>query len=211
MSLFIPGPAGPLEAALWEPDGGTTPRALCALCHPHPERGGDMHSTVVFRAARGLLSAGLAVLRFNFRGVGQSAGGHGGQGEEETDLEAVLDHLGERWPGAPLWAGGFSFGARVTLALAAEKQVVERVLLLAVPVLAFDCQALARLQTPGLILQAGEDTFGGVQDLRRCFPHLDSGLQIDEIKGADHFFNGRSSQLEQRVKLWATQELDPNP
>ena len=76
------------------------------------------------------------------------------------------------------------------------------------PVLAFDCESLASLAIPGLILQGEEDTFGSASDLREQFPHLDSMLQIDEIKGADHFFTGRASQLEQRVKLWATKELD---
>ena len=87
-----------------------------------------MDSTVVFRAARGLTDAGLAVLRFNFRGVGGSAGSQG-EGDEEGDLEAALCYLGQQWPSTPLWAGGFSFGARVAIKLAADQKIPERVLL----------------------------------------------------------------------------------
>src|SRR6478735_6650392 len=79
MDLFLPGPAGRLEAKLWEPEAGA-PKAAIVFCHPHPLGGGTMDNKVVFRASRGLQEAGLAVLRFNFRGVRRSAGKHDGKG-----------------------------------------------------------------------------------------------------------------------------------
>src|SRR6185369_13368683 len=82
MELFIPGPAGRLEAVLWPPRQHAKPRASAVICHPHPLYGGTMNSSVVFRAARGLELAGVQVLRFNFRGVGKSEGEHDGQGGE---------------------------------------------------------------------------------------------------------------------------------
>ena len=80
MALFIQGPAGRLEAKLWSPPSGEAPRAAAVVCHPHPLYGGTMDNNVVFRVARGLQHAGLAVLRFNFRGAGASEGVHDGQG-----------------------------------------------------------------------------------------------------------------------------------
>ena len=68
----IPGPAGPLEVLIDLPAG--TPRAAVVFAHPLPTQGGTMHTKVVFQGAKALTRIGCAVLRFNFRGVGRSAG-----------------------------------------------------------------------------------------------------------------------------------------
>src|SRR4030095_164050 len=113
MHFEIPGPVGPLEALLDEPRDHTThaaspPRAAVVFAHPHPQQGGTMHTKAVFQGAKGLLRIGCAVLRFNFRGVGQSAGTFDrGEGEKE-DFTAALDYMATRYPAAPLWAAGFS-------------------------------------------------------------------------------------------------------
>ena len=88
MHLTIAGPAGPLEALLDEPspaERANRPiRAAVVLAHPHPQQGGTMHTKAVFQGAKGLLRIGCAVLRFNFRGVGASAGTFDeGRGERE--------------------------------------------------------------------------------------------------------------------------------
>ena len=75
-SHFLAGPAGRLEALLEEPED-REPRMAALVCHPHPLYGGTMHNKVVYRMARGLRRSGLVVLRFNFRGVGNSEGEHG--------------------------------------------------------------------------------------------------------------------------------------
>src|SRR5512132_4538378 len=107
------GPAGRLEAILDEPAG--TPRAAVVFAHPHPQYGGTMHTKAVYQGAKGLARIGCAVLRFNFRGVGRSAGTFDlGEGEKE-DFSAALDYMAARYPGARLWAAGFSFGAWVAL------------------------------------------------------------------------------------------------
>ncbi|MEO6711453.1 MAG: alpha/beta hydrolase, partial [Planctomycetota bacterium] len=103
MKFFIPGPVGRLEAILWEPLHGAAPRAAALVCHPHPKGGGTMDNNVVFRTARGLQHAGLAVLRFNFRGVGASEGAHDGEGAEDGDAAAGVDLLEQRYPGLELW------------------------------------------------------------------------------------------------------------
>src|SRR5881396_1553713 len=125
----IPGPAGRLEAlldepvasrrvganGLLEPGHETGMRAAVVFAHPHTEYGGTMHTKVVYQAAKALARIGCAVLRFNFRGAGASAGTFsGGQGETD-DFRTALDVMHEQYPGAPLWAGGMSFGAWVAL------------------------------------------------------------------------------------------------
>jgi alpha/beta superfamily hydrolase len=209
MSSFLPGPRGRLEARLWEPEG--LPRATCVFCHPHPLRGGTMQTTVVFRAARALQEAGACVLRFNFRGVGLSEGEHDGQGGEEDDLAAALDWLEGRYPGLPRWAGGFSFGARTAAGLAARVQRLDRLVLVALPVAAFDCGVIRDVRTPGLVVQGGADDFGTLADLRRLHPELYPGLELGEVPGAGHFFQGQIEALQERLRSAAERWLSPSP
>lgn len=105
-SLFIPGPAGRLEALLEEPEDAE-PREAALVCHPHPQHGGTMHNKVVYRIARGLRSTGAVVLRFNYRGVNLSEGRYDeGEGELE-DARAALSYLRARYPGLPFTVAGF--------------------------------------------------------------------------------------------------------
>lgn len=204
---MIPGSTGALEAKLWVPRDGASAKAACAVCHPHPLHGGTMNNTVVFRTARGLEQAGLAVLRFNFRGSGGSEGVHDGEGGEEEDLAAALDHLEGEFPGLDLWAAGFSFGARTTASYARKDPRISRVILIALPVKAFDCSFVREIRKPGLVLMAGQDEFGTLADLERGFPGLYPGIETDEIPEADHFFQGATSELQSRVRRYAERVL----
>jgi alpha/beta superfamily hydrolase len=167
-----------------------------------------MNNTVVFRTARGLEQAGLAVLRFDFRGVGESEGVHDGNGGEEEDLAAALDHLEGEFPGLELWAAGFSFGARTAASYARKDPRISRVVLVALPVKAYDCSFVREIRKPGLILMAGKDEFGTLADLRRSFPDLYPGLETDEIPGVDHFFQGATKELSSRVRAYAAKSLE---
>src|SRR5437016_1621482 len=127
--LEVNGPAGPLEALLDEPaaagsigpDGIANPgyagglRAAVVFAHPHTEYGGTMHTKVVYQAAKALSRIGCAVLRFNFRGAGASAGTFTNGPGEMDDFRAALEFMRARYPAAPLWAGGMSFGSYVGL------------------------------------------------------------------------------------------------
>src|SRR6476646_7414854 len=104
MYLEIPGPAGPLEALLDEPRAGAShpasngPRAAVVFGHPHPMHGGTMHTKTVYQGSKGLLRIGCAVLRFNFRGVGASAGTFDEGEGEAADFRAAMDFLHARHP-----------------------------------------------------------------------------------------------------------------
>src|SRR5205809_3327670 len=111
----LEGRAGHLEALLDGPPAGSAVKAAVVFAHPLPTHGGTMHTKVVYQGAKGLVRAGCAVLRFNFRGVGRSDGSFtGGEGEKE-DFRAALDYMASKYPDRPLWAAGFSFGSSVAL------------------------------------------------------------------------------------------------
>ena len=105
VTLTLDGPGGPLEALLTEREGERSPVGV-VVCHPHPLYGGTMHNKVVHRVASTLHGLGAAVLRFNFRGVGKSAGTHDRGTGELDDARAALDALHERLPEARLWVAG---------------------------------------------------------------------------------------------------------
>src|SRR3954447_26033578 len=105
----LTGPNGRLEALLDAPGG--EPKAAVVFAHPLPTHGGTMHTKAVYQGSKGLVRAGCAVLRFNFRGVGASAGEFDGGPGEAGDFSAAVDFMHERYPHAPLWAAGFSFGS----------------------------------------------------------------------------------------------------
>src|SRR3989442_386300 len=118
MPLSLSGPAGNLEALLQERTPGEH-GVIAVVCHPHPQYGGTMHNKVVHRVAVTLLNLGAAVLRFNFRGVGKSAGVYGDGDGELEDARAALGFMRGRYSGAREWVAGFSFGAWVAARLAA--------------------------------------------------------------------------------------------
>ena len=115
-SLTLAGEAGALEALLnIDPTPvGADPKYAALVCHPHPLFGGTMHNKVVYHAMKTLHGFGFPVLRFNFRGVGSSAGEHDEGRGEVADVRVALDYLAERFA-LPILFAGYSFGAAVGL------------------------------------------------------------------------------------------------
>ncbi len=109
--LAIPGPAGELACAVDAPALGVPLRGVAVLCHPHPLHGGTMDNKVVQTLARAAVLSGWRAVRFNFRGVGGSAGSWDAGRGEIDDARAVIEHF--RAAGEPLLLGGFSFGGYV--------------------------------------------------------------------------------------------------
>jgi pimeloyl-ACP methyl ester carboxylesterase len=123
LALSLAGPAGLLEALLQECDSGS-PAFAALVCHPHPLHGGSMDNKVVHRVAATLHELDGTTLRFNFRGVGNSAGHFDHGAGELEDARAALAWLRARLPGTALLVAGFSFGAWVAARLAASEPAV---------------------------------------------------------------------------------------
>ena len=193
-TLQIPGPAGPLEALLEMPVGAA-PVLAAIVCHPHPLFGGTLHNKVVHTVAKLLRQRGAVSLRFNFRGVGASAGVHdGGAGEGEDALAAVAA-VRERWPQLPLVLAGFSFGAAVAIAVAARAQpawlisvapAVDRV-----PLDDFLAPAC-----PWLIVQGEADEVVSCEQVRAWRAARASSATLCLLPGVGHFFHGRLHELQ---------------
>lgn len=201
MDVRIDGPAGALVGVFEEPEGEA--RGAAVVCHPHPLHGGTLRNTIVVRTARALRSVGMATLRINFRGVEGSEGVHDGTGAEEGDVAAALDWLRERLGDVPLWAAGYSFGARTVCGLAAREERIARVVLVALPVAVYTCEEICGLRQPGLAIFGTADEFGTARELRERFAALPPRLEIHEIPGADHFFRGKTPLVEEAVRAYA--------
>jgi uncharacterized protein len=201
-SFDLAGPAGRLEALLMRPE--SEPVAAAVVCHAHPLQGGMMHFKAVFRAAKALQEQGLAVLRFNFRGVGRSEGSHDEGRGEEDDARAALDELQRRFPGRALVLGGFSFGAAVALRVGAKEARVRALLVLGFPSRLFpDVGFLTSVRTPRLFVQGEHDEFGGGERMRALVETLPEPKRLVVIPGSDHFFTGHEGALQREIALWA--------
>jgi len=197
-TVSCPGPEGPLEGLWSDPGKGLTP---AVICHPHPAHGGSMHSKVVHTIYKVLHQAGHPTLRFNFRGVGQSAGSYSGWDGEVEDVAAAAAYARERTGSGPLWLAGFSFGSWVGSIWALRDGRVERFIGLGMPVSTnidgrtFDY--LDRPPAPMLIVQGSRDQYGSREAILALAERLRTKgtVEVRFVEGADHFFTGHLTQL----------------
>jgi hypothetical protein len=201
-SFDFAGPVGRLEAILMSPDDA--PVAAAVVCHAHPLHGGMMHFKVVFRIAKALQEQRLAVLRFNFRGVGRSEGVHDDGRGEQDDAVAALAELERRLPGLPLVMAGFSFGSVVALRVAAREPRVRAVVALGFPLVRFgDAATLRAPRQPRLFVQGERDQFGAGDALRALVDPLPPPKELVVVPGASHFFDEKLDAMQAAVSSWA--------
>jgi len=195
----LAGPAGPLEALLDRP--GAEVRAAVVFAHPHPQFGGTMHTKAVFQGAKGLTRLGCAVLRFNFRGVGRSAGAFGEGEGEKADFRAGLDYMAARYPGVSLWAAGFSFGAWVALEVGAEDPRVAALIGIAPPVAtSISGQAYTFDQTltstkPKFFVQGEADEVCPLESMWAFYGKLEEPKELVVVDMANHLFEGQTAEV----------------
>jgi alpha/beta superfamily hydrolase len=191
----LTGPAGRLEALLDEPD--RSPKAAVVFGHPLPTHGGTMHTKAVYQGSKGLVRAGCAVLRFNFRGVGRSDGSFtGGPGERE-DFMAALDYLAAKYPGVPLWTAGFSFGAWIALETGAADPRVSVLIGIAPPVTreGYDFSRTKTSTKPKFFVQGESDDVAPIQDMWAFYGALPEPKELVVIDAADHLFDGHTAEV----------------
>lgn len=195
--LRITGPAGPIEALLEDPQVEPR-RGFGVVCHPHPLFGGSLTNKVVHTVARALQEQGMPTLRFNYRGVGQSAGQYDHGDGETADALAVVAWGRERWPGMPLTLAGFSFGSMVALLAAPAAQPAE-LITVAPAVSNSRLSALERPACPWLIIQGTADELVDYVQVEAFAARFVPPPALRLLPGVDHFFNRRLAELREAV------------
>lgn len=214
------GPAGRIEALLDEPawschigpirssgeeggragDDDTAPRVAVVLAHPLPTAGGTMHNKVVYQVAKSLCRTRAAVLRFNFRGVGASAGAFDDGPGEMADFRAAIDVVSERYPGTEIWAAGFSFGSWVAMTAGATDDRVSALIGIAPPVSQYDFAAVSTCLKPKFFIQGNRDELCSYRDTMAFYARVPDPKEIVIIDGADHLFDGKTMELGEAVE-----------
>jgi alpha/beta superfamily hydrolase len=198
------GAAGPLEALLDEPAAsaaGALPRAAVVFAHPHPQFGGTMHTKAVYQGAKGLARVGCTVLRFNFRGVGRSAGQFDQGDGEKADFKAGLDYMSARYPGTHLWAAGFSFGAWVALEVGAEDDRVSTLIGIAPPVATsvsgqiYTFERTLASTKPKFLVQGEADEVCPLEAMWAFYGKLQEPKELAVIDMANHLFEGQAAEV----------------
>lgn len=203
--LSIAGPAGNIEALLESPAAAAAQgRQVAVICHPHPVHGGTMTNKVVHVLARTCNELGLPAVRFNYRGVGASAGKYDEGNGETDDAVAVIDWAKSRWPDAQLWLGGFSFGGAVALR-AAIRRDTQRLVTVAPAIERIAVDAAKLPECPWLLVQGDHDELVDAAATQRWVQTLAHPPELALLPGVDHFFHGRLNELRELVLKWARQ------
>jgi alpha/beta superfamily hydrolase len=186
---------GRLEGTLRVPD--SQPRAIVVIAHPLPTHGGEMRNPLVAGIARACAERGWYALRFNFRGVGNSAGAWTGGREEADDVGAAVAHARAIASTQPLGLVGYSFGALMALRWLSLGGPTNALALAGLPLRSVTGRDNELPPVPdGTFIVAAElDQFGTAAELRERLPRA----RIAEVHGADHFFVGRRAELQRLV------------
>ncbi len=195
-----------LEAVLWEPKG-RSPLAAALCCHPHPLYGGTMNNRVIYRAAKGAVEAGLAALRFNFRGVGNSTGKYDKGAGERNDTAVLLDWLQARYPGLPLALAGFSFGAWVGLQVAGFDPRVTVLVGLGLPLASYDFDFLLDCDKPMRLIIGTRDEFCPHDKMEEFARRLPPKAGVHWVDSADHFFTHQIGQVQSLVREFLQEQF----
>ena len=194
----IAGPVGPLEALLDLPEG--EPRAVAIFGHPHPLHGGTMHTKALYQAAKAMPRIGVAALRFNFRGVGRSAGVFDAGPGERADFTAAISFASDRFPDLPIWAAGMSFGSWIAMTTGAEDTRVSLLFGIAPPVDRYDFEPLKTCMLPKFILHGESDELIPMKEVRKFYSQLPEPKELVTIEDANHLFEGKTSLVGEAVE-----------
>ena len=210
--VIMNGPDGRLEGRYQPGKQATAPIAL--MLHPHPQHGGTMNNKVVYALYQAFARRGMAVLRFNFRGVGRSQGKFDRGEGELSDAAAALDWLQGVNPNATgCWIAGFSFGAWIGMQLLMRRPEITGFVAVAPPANLYDFGFLAPCPASGLVLQGDADDVVPRESVDKLVQKLSHQRDIDidyrVIRGATHFFHDRLDALNDESDDYLNKALRP--
>ena len=198
VEVLFNGSAGRLEGRYHHSERENAPMAI--VLHPHPQYGGTMNNKVVYTLFSCFRDLGFSVLRFNFRGVGRSAGNFEDGPGELSDATAALNWLQHANPDSKqCWIAGYSFGAWVGMQLLMRRPDINNFISVSPPASEKDFSFLAPCPTSGLIIQGGKDEIEDpllVADLAKRL-NMQRHCDIDYalIEEGDHMYNNHLVDL----------------
>ena len=194
---LIAGPAGAIECAVDRPEGASL--GLAVVCHPHPQFGGTLDNKVVQTLARAFLQLGWTAVRFNFRGIGRSAGTWAEGPGEIDDARAVIDtwRAGPEFAAQPWLLAGFSFGGYVAAEVASRLEPAKKPARLVLVGPSTEKQPLADVPADTLVIHGEADD---VVPLRATLDWArPQSLPVVVFPGVGHFFHGQLATLKNVV------------
>jgi len=146
-------------------------------------------------------------LRFNFRGVGESAGEHDDGIGEVGDVYAAMQYISGSYPNLPMVLAGFSFGSYVALRCVqntewCEKFDITSLVTAAPPVGRWDFSDIKPPQMPYLIIQGDKDDLVDVDVVSEWSEKLEPQPKLHIVNDADHFFHGKLTELKKALTEW---------
>ena len=205
LEIFIPGPAGRLEAKYYKSKKNTSPIAL--VLQPHPQYGGTMNNKVVVETFKTFMENDFSVCRVNFRGVGKSDGVFdNGQGEL-SDAAAALDWIErQNLDYSQCWVSGFSFGALICMQLIMRRPEVNNFIAISPQPNVYDFSFLAPCPTSGQILYSDGDELVTKESIDELDKRIKSqkGIEVvfTKIKNANHFFKDKEDVLTLEIEKY---------
>lgn len=198
--VFIDGPVGQLEALYLHLEGA---KGVALICHPNPVQGGTMLNKVISTLQRTARDAGYVTLRFNYRGVGQSAGSSDmGQGEVD-DAEAAAIWLREKHPDLPMTLFGFSFGGFVAAILGgrleARGETLSHLFMVAPAVMRIGDPSALPQKGPLTLIQPETDEVVDPQVVYAWSDALSRPHELLKVAECGHFFHGKLTDLKDLV------------
>ena len=204
------GPAGRIEGKYFQSKNPKAPIAV--VMHPHPQHGGTMNNKVTYRVFESFARCGFTVLRFNFRGVGNSEGVFDNGLGELADAAASLDWLHAQHPDTPeIWISGFSFGAWIMLQLLMRRPDVHRFIAISPPAGMYDFSFFNPCPASGFVMVGDNDEItphGDIEEmLKRTQRQKGAAIHYSKIVGADHFYVEQQDELAQTLCKYITANM----
>mgnify|MGYP001353162034 CR=1 FL=1 len=209
VEIFVPGPAGRLEAKYYKSKKKTSPIAL--ILHPHPQYGGTMNNKVVVETFNTFMDYEFSVCRVNFRGVGKSDGEFdNGQGEL-ADAAASLDWIEkENFDNSQCWIAGFSFGSLIAMQLLMRRPEINRFVIISPQPNVYDFSFLSPCPTSGIIVHGKKDELVPAQYMNEMKKRLSNqkgiNVHFDQVADANHFFSKSEQNLKKCLDKYISKE-----
>jgi alpha/beta superfamily hydrolase len=195
-----------LEACLDLPKEGSSPFPGVVLCHPNPAYGGEMHNNVIMAVTWALTEVGIACLRYNSRGVGNSQGELGGGLPERDDGRAAVSFLAEQPEVDPTRLGimGYSFGGSIAMPVGEESNLI-KVIATVSPVI--PAGVLRDCPKPKLVICGDVDNMVLAERILQESEKMSEPKIIKVFPGVDHFWWGYETEAAELVASFISEHL----